>query len=110
MRAIEDIMNCKKIAWKHVADDGASGTYYTHKWTGSIIFSTGAGWEHVSVAPFKRSVTPSWDDMCEIKNIFWGEDEAVIEVHMTMRKTEAVVIKSESPAALKKPILRIPFR
>ena len=81
MRAIEDIMNCKKIAWKHVADDGASGTYYTHKWTGSIIFSTGAGWEHVSVAPFKRSVTPSWDDMCEIKNIFWGEDEAVIEVH-----------------------------
>ena len=81
MRAIEDIMNCKKIAWTHVADDGASGTYYTHGWTGSIIFSTGAGWEHVSVAPFKRSVTPSWDDMCLIKDIFFKEDESVIQIH-----------------------------
>ena len=81
MRNIDEIMNCKRIAWAHSDEEGASGTYYCHGWVGSIIFSTGAGWEHVSVAPFKRSITPSWDDMCAIKNIFWKEDEAVIQIH-----------------------------
>ena len=80
MRKIDEIMSCKRIVWGHIGEDGASGTYYC-RWVGSIIFSTGAGWEHVSVAPFKRSITPSWDDMCAIKNIFWKEDEAVIQIH-----------------------------
>ena len=43
--------------------------------------SKGAGWEHVSVAPTRRNVTPSWDEMCIIKDIFWNDDEAVIQIH-----------------------------
>lgn len=31
----------------------------------------GVCWECVSFAPFKRYYTPSWDDMCRIKNIFF---------------------------------------
>lgn len=81
MRSWEELKDCKKIVWTRTSDNGASGTIYCHRWVGSVIYSTGAGWEHVSVAPFKKSVTPSWDDMCFIKELFWKDNEAVIQIH-----------------------------
>lgn len=36
-------------------------------------------WEHVSVSLPSRS--PTWEEMCLIKNLFWGEDETVIQYH-----------------------------
>jgi hypothetical protein len=50
-------------------------------WQGSVIGSTGAGWEHISVVPFNKRITPSWDDMTKIKDWFWNDDEAVIQIH-----------------------------
>lgn len=44
-----------------------------------IIASDGAGWEHVSVSLPKRC--PTWEEMCAIKNLFWGEDDCVIQYH-----------------------------
>lgn len=37
------------------------------------------GWEHVSVS--RHNKTPSWDEMCFVKDLFWGEDEVVIQYH-----------------------------
>lgn len=49
------------------------------------IASDGEGWEHVSISLqyLKRKVErcPNWDEMCYIKNLFWGEDDAVIQFH-----------------------------
>lgn len=39
------------------------------------------GLEHVSVSPYDQSITPTWDDMCRIKDIFWDEEELVVQVH-----------------------------
>ena len=43
------------------------------------------GWEHVSisrvVAYGRKNRPPSWDIMCEIKSIFWGRDDCVIQYH-----------------------------
>lgn len=36
-------------------------------------------WEHVSVS--LRNRTPNWNEMCFIKDLFWGEDEAVVQYH-----------------------------
>ncbi len=36
-----------------------------------------AGWEHVSVSTPRR--TPNWREMCFIKDLFWSEEEAVIQ-------------------------------
>lgn len=36
-------------------------------------------WEHVSVS--KRHECPSWDDMCFVKDLFWGPDECVVQFH-----------------------------
>lgn len=81
MKSWEELKECKKIVWTSKRIDGASGTLYCHRWVGSIVYSTGAGWEHVSVAPFKKSIIPSWEDMCFVKDLFWNENEAVIQIH-----------------------------
>ncbi len=44
-----------------------------------IVASDGEGWEHVSVSLKHRC--PTWDEMCYIKNLFWNEDEAVVQFH-----------------------------
>lgn len=47
-----------------------------------VIASNGLGWEHVSVSfgPESRK-TPSWELMCQIKDLFWNTEEAVIQIH-----------------------------
>ncbi len=44
-----------------------------------IIASDGFGWEHVSVS--RRDRCPTWDEMCQIKALFWDEDDCVIQYH-----------------------------
>jgi hypothetical protein len=44
-----------------------------------IISSIGDGWEHVSVSLEHR--TPTWTEMCFVKDLFWGEEEEVIQFH-----------------------------
>jgi len=41
--------------------------------------SDGAGWEHVSVSMPDKC--PTWNQMCFIKAMFWGEEDAVIQIH-----------------------------
>ena len=36
-------------------------------------------WEHVSVSTKRR--TPLWEEMCLVKDLFWTEDECVIQYH-----------------------------
>ena len=45
----------------------------------NIIASDGAGWEHVSVSMPDRC--PTWNQMCFIKELFWDENDAVIQIH-----------------------------
>ena len=36
-------------------------------------------WEHVSVSCDGRC--PTWDEMAKVKDMFWGEDETVVQFH-----------------------------
>lgn len=38
------------------------------------------GMEHVSIELFARRL-PTWNEMCFIKNIFWNEEEMVVQIH-----------------------------
>lgn len=49
-----------------------------HAGTFVVGFDEG-GMEHVSVQLYKR--IPTWDEMCEIKDIFWDEEEMVVQIH-----------------------------
>ena len=45
----------------------------------TIIASNGNGWEHVSVS--SRHKIPSWKTMCAIKDLFFEEEEVVMQLH-----------------------------
>ena len=36
-------------------------------------------WEHVSVSHANRC--PTWDEMCQVKSLFWDDDECVQQFH-----------------------------
>lgn len=44
-----------------------------------VIASDEGGWEHVSVS-FKYR-TPTWEEMCAIKDLFWDGDDCVVQYH-----------------------------
>jgi len=41
-------------------------------------------WEHVSVS--RKHRIPRWEEMCFVKDLFWDEEETVVQFHP--RKTE----------------------
>ncbi|MBQ9168895.1 MAG: hypothetical protein IJX67_10895 [Oscillospiraceae bacterium] len=47
------------------------------------IVSNGGGWDHVSVTPCnrKRQTCPTWEEMCEIKDLFFLPEECVVQYH-----------------------------
>ena len=44
------------------------------------IVSDGAGWEHVSIS-LKIGLTPTWEQMCEVKDLFWDKADCVVQYH-----------------------------
>lgn len=81
MKSLEELKVTPHLVIGRVGVDGGSGEVHLHKWSGSVIWSYGGGWDHVSVAPYKRHITPSWEDMCMIKNMFFDESEAAVQFH-----------------------------
>lgn len=49
----------------------------------NVMASVGLGWEHVSVhmVDNDKQETPTWDEMCIIKDMFWDEEDCVIQYH-----------------------------
>lgn len=81
MRSKEEIIASNKVLITEQGFDGFFGVIFIRGWQGTVQVSWGAGWDHVSVSPQKKKYTPSWDDMCAIKEVFFKDDEAVIQIH-----------------------------
>ena len=47
--------------------------------------SDGEGWEHVSITLSSKTRKvercPTWEEMCYIKDLFWSEEDCVIQYH-----------------------------
>lgn len=71
--------------WSSDASDGPLGCFLIMGPRGVMlkIISSGPdsefGWEHVSVSAPNR--TPNWAEMCFVKDLFWDEEECVVEYH-----------------------------
>lgn len=87
MRSIEEIR--KRCKWiKNHALGCYSAEIVISGRSASVVFSFEEdGWEHVSISFYNKKM-PSWDDMCELKDIFWEDEEEVIQIHP--KKTEYV--------------------
>jgi len=70
-------------------NNGAFNVYLKEKECGyycQCIASDGEGWEHVSMTICNANVqgltfTPSWKEMCFIKDIFWDAEDCVVQFH-----------------------------
>lgn len=40
-----------------------------------------AGWDHVSVTVIDEKRTPTWEEMCYIKSLFWEPEDCVVQFH-----------------------------
>lgn len=49
-----------------------------------VIASNGAGWEHVSISHEHK--IPSWSTMCILKDMFFHDEEAVMQLHPPKRE------------------------
>lgn len=47
------------------------------------VASCGMKWEHVSVSirQGRKPLTPTWEEMCWVKQHFWDEEDCVVEFH-----------------------------
>lgn len=81
MKPFNEIVENKRLRVLTEGMDGGKGIISFPLWRGTVIWSNGAGWEHVSVSPESKRVIPTWDDMCKVKEIFFNDDEAVIQIH-----------------------------
>lgn len=81
MKTVDEIKNSGKVIITDFDVDGFSGMYYSFNLSATLICSWGGGWEHVSISPTRKNYTPSWDDMCRLKDVFFKDDEAVIQIH-----------------------------
>jgi len=72
---------------EYASDDtyGMMGMFRLLTPTGTLLLVVSSGndkangWEHVSVSTETRA--PTWDEMCFVKDIFWSEDELVVQYH-----------------------------
>lgn len=82
MKSLEEIKNTPNLVIKAEADNDGIGGYYYDRFNNkklNFIFSCQMGWEHLSVSMPNK--TPNWEQMCMMKDIFWGEDECCVEYH-----------------------------
>lgn len=82
MKSIEEIKNTRNLFVEaETSNDGMGGYYYDSisEKRLNFIFSYQMGWEHLSVS--MPSKTPSWEQMCRMKDIFWNKDEACVQYH-----------------------------
>ena len=63
--------------WSSTSANGNNGAFQIGHLL--IICSDGGSWEHVSVSTANRC--PTWEEMCRVKNVFWDEEDTVIQFH-----------------------------
>lgn len=62
-----------------IGNSGAFDIPLKHGQRVFVIASDAMGWEHVSVS--RRDRCPTWDEMCQVKTLFWDGDDCVVQYH-----------------------------
>ena len=69
---------------KSSGNNGAFRVPLKHGQIFCVIASDGAGWEHVSVSRSDRC--PTWGEMCQIKCLFWDDEDCVVQYHPPLKE------------------------
>lgn len=82
MKTLDEIRAASGLRIVTLSDDGFFGDLWIggKRWA-TVICSWGGGWDHVSVAPLNHNRVPTWDEMCRFKEMFFRDDEVVVQYH-----------------------------
>lgn len=78
---VANVLN-QMVGQKEFGDETQGHFMIPHDKTNIILFvvaTSHAGWDHVSVSAHNRC--PNWIEMCFIKNLFFNDDEVVVQFH-----------------------------
>ena len=82
MRTFEELVKSNNLIIHRTAEDGGCGEIWrAGKPFASVVWSNGGGWEHVSMAPYDCRHTPTWSEMCSLKEMFFRDDEVAVQYH-----------------------------
>ena len=80
MKKLDDVKNSIYVNGFMLGDDGGRFDITTpDKAKIFVIASFGGGWDHVSASLKNR--LPTWDEMCFIKDLFFEDNECVVQYH-----------------------------
>lgn len=81
MRRYKDLLQDKRIKIDQMSEIGGNGWVKMPNTSGSmvVVFSWHMGWDHVSISYADR--TPTWDEMCYVKDLFFDPEDCVIQYH-----------------------------
>lgn len=92
MRNLEDIKKTMGMKIKAEKKNGFGGSIFPIEYKNgkvkivqdydkvlNFMFSWACGYEHLSVSTTVK--TPTWEQMCKMKDIFWAEDEVCMQLH-----------------------------
>ena len=81
MKTQTEIINLDRLRVLESGLDGGCGEIYfpAQRKPLNCVWSCGGGWEHVSVSYPNRM--PSWNEMCKVKEMFWNDEETVVQYH-----------------------------
>ena len=82
MKKLEEIRKQTGLLITDEGHDALARWLFLHGAKGKpavVVVSWGGDWEHVSVSYANR--VPTWDEMCRVKDMFWSEEECVVQYH-----------------------------
>ena len=76
----DELKNRKDFQIISTGFDGGMGKFVAGPMENmTVIWSYCGGWDHVSINGVNRM--PTWDEMCQIKDMFFTEDECCVQYH-----------------------------
>ena len=86
MKTLTELQQNRLLQIQETGPDGGWGYIFFPgiKKPAVVIFSWGGGWDHVSVSYRNRCCT--WEEMCQVKDIFFHDNECAVQYHPPKEK------------------------
>jgi hypothetical protein len=82
MKSLEEIAKAPRVCVRELNNHGLAGTYtFTNGTAASLMVTHDGGCDHVSVSPFNHRKIPTWDMMCELKDLCFNPEEEACQIH-----------------------------
>ena len=82
MKDLEEIIKAPRVCLYDRYSNGFAGLYVFANGTSATLVVTHDGeYDHVSVSPLNHRKVPTWDMMCELKDLCFNPEEEAYQIH-----------------------------